>query len=339
VAWADERGIPKALGLDTREWVQNYVGGWVRLPADERVEAVAELTTEGKSQRQIADVLGVAPSTDAADQKRAGVASPRAARNRASTKAKVDGVTALLKIEQRGRQWVEAYVGAWVRLPLVEQRQAVKELAAQGLSQRRIAEVLGVAQSTVHEDLRPEPRPEPEPEPEPIASDQAVPEAEAAPQPETIGSDQAEAEEAEAEETVAEQMAHRPPTTEEEVARLKALWAREMAGLARVIALDPAKCVPLAPGDVSLPGLVEATDPLAVGVHQDKAGEPGRHRLEVHPIVADDGWNWRLSKSAGGRPHVVNTAFAQPTLELAVELAELLRHCLGGDQYLIPPDH
>jgi len=79
VAWAADQGIPKALGLDTRQWVEKYVGGWVRLPTEERVEAVKELAAEGKSGRQIAAVLGVDESTVRRDQgrKRAAKAAPK----------------------------------------------------------------------------------------------------------------------------------------------------------------------------------------------------------------------------------------------------------------------
>lgn len=69
VAWAQQQRIPEALGLTTREWVQQYVGGWARLAIEDRREAVRELTTSeddggmGLSQRQAADVLGVGLGT------------------------------------------------------------------------------------------------------------------------------------------------------------------------------------------------------------------------------------------------------------------------------------
>jgi transposase len=59
VALGQRLGVPKALGLTTREWVEDRLGGYVRLALPERREAVAELTEEGLSQRQAADVLGV----------------------------------------------------------------------------------------------------------------------------------------------------------------------------------------------------------------------------------------------------------------------------------------
>jgi hypothetical protein len=63
IAWADRQGIPAALGLTTREWVEQRIGGYVRLAIPERREAVAELTAEGMSQRDVADVLGVGKTT------------------------------------------------------------------------------------------------------------------------------------------------------------------------------------------------------------------------------------------------------------------------------------
>lgn len=47
----------------TEEWVEERLGGYVRMSIPERREAVAELTSEGLSNRGAADVLGVAPAT------------------------------------------------------------------------------------------------------------------------------------------------------------------------------------------------------------------------------------------------------------------------------------
>jgi phage N-6-adenine-methyltransferase len=59
IEWAQKVGIPQALGLSTREWVTQSLGGYIRLSITERRAAVAELSTKGMSTRQIADVLGV----------------------------------------------------------------------------------------------------------------------------------------------------------------------------------------------------------------------------------------------------------------------------------------
>ena len=56
-------GIPQLLGLSTREWVDKHLGGYIRMSMTARREAVAELTEDGLSQREIADVLGVSQGT------------------------------------------------------------------------------------------------------------------------------------------------------------------------------------------------------------------------------------------------------------------------------------
>ena len=69
IAWASRMGIPDALGLSTQDWVEQRLGGYVRLSVSERREAVRELTAspeqggEGMTQREAAGVLGVDPST------------------------------------------------------------------------------------------------------------------------------------------------------------------------------------------------------------------------------------------------------------------------------------
>lgn len=63
VALGVRLGVPQALGITTREWVEDRLGGYVKLSIPERREAVAELTADGMSQRQVAEVLGVAHTT------------------------------------------------------------------------------------------------------------------------------------------------------------------------------------------------------------------------------------------------------------------------------------
>jgi len=63
IALGQRLGVPEALGVSTRAWVQHRLGGYVRLPVEERRQAARELTDDGLSQRQAGDVLGVAPST------------------------------------------------------------------------------------------------------------------------------------------------------------------------------------------------------------------------------------------------------------------------------------
>jgi hypothetical protein len=49
--------------------------------------------------------------------------------------------------------WVKTRLGGYVRMAIPERREAAKELEGEGLSQRQIAAVIGVAQKTVDRDL------------------------------------------------------------------------------------------------------------------------------------------------------------------------------------------
>jgi predicted XRE-type DNA-binding protein len=72
ILWAETQGIPKALGLTTRDWVQQRLGGYVQMSIPERREAVKELNGNGHSTRQIAEVVGASQTTivtDIAEQK------------------------------------------------------------------------------------------------------------------------------------------------------------------------------------------------------------------------------------------------------------------------------
>jgi len=66
--------VPRALGLSTREWVEDRLGGYVRLSIPERHDAVEELSEDGMSNRQIAGVLGVNDRTARRDQAAANAA-------------------------------------------------------------------------------------------------------------------------------------------------------------------------------------------------------------------------------------------------------------------------
>ena len=70
VALGEQLGVPEALGLTTREWVENELGGYIRLSIEDRRGAVAELT-EGLSNVQAAGVLGVDEATVRRDRESA----------------------------------------------------------------------------------------------------------------------------------------------------------------------------------------------------------------------------------------------------------------------------
>jgi hypothetical protein len=59
IALGQRLGVPKALGLTVEQWVQGRLGGYVKLAVTERRPAVAALTTEGLSQRQVAACSGL----------------------------------------------------------------------------------------------------------------------------------------------------------------------------------------------------------------------------------------------------------------------------------------
>ncbi len=63
VEWAQRAGIPEALGLTTREWVEKRLSGYVKLNKADRRKALAEPELKALSSRQAADVLGVDQKT------------------------------------------------------------------------------------------------------------------------------------------------------------------------------------------------------------------------------------------------------------------------------------
>lgn len=65
-AWADKQKIPQALGLSMRDWVYQYLGGYVRMSVEQRNEAVRELAADGISQAGIVRALGLSDNTVAA---------------------------------------------------------------------------------------------------------------------------------------------------------------------------------------------------------------------------------------------------------------------------------
>lgn len=77
---AERLGVPEALELTTREWVEQRLGGYIRLSIPERREAVAELIEAGMEQRDIADVVGVHEATISRDVDELADASENAGR-------------------------------------------------------------------------------------------------------------------------------------------------------------------------------------------------------------------------------------------------------------------
>lgn len=69
IALAERMGVPAALGMSTKEWVNNRLGGYIRLSIEERREAVKDLTEEGFSTREAGEILGVSNATVSTDVK------------------------------------------------------------------------------------------------------------------------------------------------------------------------------------------------------------------------------------------------------------------------------
>lgn len=72
-------------------------------------------------------------------------------------------------------EWTEQRLGGYVRMSVPERREAVAELADEGLKQREIASVLGVDPATVNRDLKPVANATTEPEPTPLIREDAIP--------------------------------------------------------------------------------------------------------------------------------------------------------------------
>jgi len=67
ISLAKRLGVPKALGLGVDEWVNTRLGGYIKMNIEERRQVVEELTAEGASTREIAEVLGTSHMTVARD--------------------------------------------------------------------------------------------------------------------------------------------------------------------------------------------------------------------------------------------------------------------------------
>ena len=87
VALGEKLGVPKALGLTTRDWGQQELGGYVRLSIEERREAVAELTVgdDPLNNVQAAAVLGVDEITVRRDRESTNVEEPEQSAPNSST--------------------------------------------------------------------------------------------------------------------------------------------------------------------------------------------------------------------------------------------------------------
>ena len=69
MALAKRLGVPSALGLSVEQWVNDRLGGYVKMSVTERRGAVKNLTDDGLSTREVAEILGVSHMTTHNDVK------------------------------------------------------------------------------------------------------------------------------------------------------------------------------------------------------------------------------------------------------------------------------
>lgn len=93
VALGRRLGVPQALGLTTEQWVENRLGGYVRLSVEARREAVRELKAEGLSTREAGEVLGVSNYTISTDNRAVSNLTPEPANAGAGSGEAVSNLT------------------------------------------------------------------------------------------------------------------------------------------------------------------------------------------------------------------------------------------------------
>lgn len=128
--------VPKALGLTNDEWVQERLGGYVRISVEQRKTAVAELSgeqSEGgryeRSAKQVAEILGIGESTVQRDRDEAEAARQLSEGSR--PKALDEGQLTEKKLTPN------------------QQKAAVKRLVKKGLTTAQIAVELGISAGSV----------------------------------------------------------------------------------------------------------------------------------------------------------------------------------------------
>ena len=125
-------------------------------------------------------------------------------------------------------EWSEQRLGGYVRMSIPERREAVAELADEGLTQRQIAAVVGVSQKTVSDDVRAEQNHSPEPNPVTDTQVDELPDVE----PEQNHSPEPEASE------VVEAEPPRPEPSAEEIAEREAVRHRRIEERERLESLE-----------------------------------------------------------------------------------------------------
>lgn len=113
---AKKLGVPAALGLSAREWVEKRLGGYVKYAVEHRIEIHRELRAEDKSLREIAELTGVDEKTvrnDLSAENSAPVEAPaeasgdEAAENSAPDASALVGALAVLGTTETQRKAAE----------------------------------------------------------------------------------------------------------------------------------------------------------------------------------------------------------------------------------------
>lgn len=110
IALGRRLGVPEALGISTPEWVEQRLGGYVKLSLDERRQAAKELIAppeeggQGLSTREAAEVLGVSNFTVSTDVRNLTHTNIEAAQSE-------DGAVSNLTCEECGKPWEPSTVG------------------------------------------------------------------------------------------------------------------------------------------------------------------------------------------------------------------------------------
>lgn len=136
IALGERLGVPRALGLTTRQWVEQRLGGYVRLSVEERHGAVKELKGEGLPNRKIAEVLGVDEKTVRNDAEKSAPRQLEAAQlsgfevGDAEKSAPVDAMAALAIGETKDKQAKRREREDELRARRAEQEAAAREAIA-----------------------------------------------------------------------------------------------------------------------------------------------------------------------------------------------------------------
>ena len=117
IALGERLGVPKALGLSTREWVEQRLGGYVKLSIEERHGAVKELRADKSalSNRRIAAIVGVNEKTIRNDAEKSAESKP------------VDAVAALAAENAKDKQAARRERETALRKRIAEQEAQARE--------------------------------------------------------------------------------------------------------------------------------------------------------------------------------------------------------------------